>query len=120
MDIITKGKTAIKEVKGSTGIESFVKIDKNNAAVNSVKALYENIGALAVSLDNSKTAQKKLQARLNASEDGKKLQAVKAKAKADKKKLNEALSMYRGQLLLCKNTKTELPKELIDQKLLNS
>lgn len=117
---LTKTKR-VKEDKGSTGIESFVNLNpRDAAAIESVKDIYKEIGALAVSIDTTKAAEKKLKAKQALTEDGKKLAGVKAKLAADKKKMNDMLSMYKGQLLLCRKQNTELPAEIINAKLLNS
>lgn len=109
----------VRETKGSTGIESYVKMNtKDSAAIESVKQIFEQIGALAVSIDTAKAAKKKLQAKLAATEDGRKLRGVSDKITNDKKQLNELLNMYKGQLLLCRKQKTELPAEIINTKLL--
>lgn len=93
---------------------------KDTAAVETVKGIYEQIGALAVSIDTAKMAQKKIKSKIAASEDGKKLQGVNDKLKNDKKRFNELLSMYKGQLLLCKKQNTVLPDNIVNPKLLNS
>lgn len=93
---------------------------KDAAAVESVKDIYKEIGALAVSIDTANAAKKKLDAKIAATDDGKKLAGVKAKIASDKKKFKDLLSMYKGQLLLCKKQDTVLPAEIINTKLLNS
>lgn len=118
----------IKEQKGTLTVDEALRggkvaapkmNPKDAAAIASVKNIYEQIGALAVSIDTAKSAKKKLQAKLAASEDGKKLAGVNDKMKRDKKQLTDLLGMYKGQILLCKQQNTQLPAEMFNAKLLN-
>ncbi|MBE2218000.1 MAG: hypothetical protein IAE90_07355 [Ignavibacteria bacterium] len=114
----------IKETKGTKTVEQALrggKIDSKPESVtlDLVTELYTELGKLAFSLNNNKTAEKILKKKMFETPEGKQVKKVQEKSSSDKKRFQKVQDMLQSQLLSARRLKLEVPKEIAQSKLLS-